>query len=119
MPPLRVLRIRVDGTDLSTDDLTLAESRRIEEATGVPWHRLQPLQSAVQASAVLVEVKARTVDRKAAQSWADGLTVAQVLEHLVMQDADREDDRPAEYVDGVPVIDPPPEAGEQGTTSSS
>ena len=117
MPQL--IRIRVDGSDLTTDDLTLAESRRIEEATGRSWHQLRPLASAAQASAVLVEVKARSVTREAAQKWADSLTVTQTLEHLVLVDAPREDDRPGEYDAGVPVVDPPPVPGEQGTTSSS
>lgn len=111
--------IRIDGHVLLFDDFTLAECRLIEEATGVTWYALNPLGSAKEASAVLAAVLRRDVDHVTAQARVDAMTLREMNKHLVLEPYEDDDDRPAEYVDGVPVVDPPRAAGEPVTTSSS
>lgn len=112
--------IRMDGHALLVDDLTLAEFRVIEERTGVPWTRVNPLVSAQQASAVLYVVAMRGgATAEQAQARVDAMDMPQVLKHLVLEPYEHEDDRPKEYEDGVPVIDPKADPAGQATTSSS
>jgi len=112
--------IRVDGHALLVDDLTLAEFRTIEEKTGTPWTRVNPLASAQQASAVLyVAILRGGVTAEQAQARVDAMSLTETLKHLVLEDYENDDDRPAEYVDGAPVIDPKADTAAPGTTSSS
>lgn len=112
--------IRVDGHALLIDDLTLAEFRTIEERTSVPWTRLNPLRSAAEAAAVLFVLFCRFgATAEEANARADGLNLKQALEHITLEDYEHADDRPSEYEDGVPVIDPKAGPGAPGTTSSS
>jgi hypothetical protein len=119
-PKKKRVVIRIDGHALLIDDLTLAEFRTIEEKTGVPWTRVNPLASAEQASAVLYVVLRRGgSSAEQAQARVDGMSLTQTLKHLVLEDYEHDDDRPAEYENGAPVIDPKADTAAQGTTTSS
>lgn len=111
--------IHVDSHALLVDDLTLAEFRTVEEKTNVPWTRLNPLRSAGEASAVLFVLFRRFgATSEQAQARADAMTLTQALEHFKLEDYEHEDDRPSEYEDGVPVIDPKAAPVAPETTSS-
>jgi hypothetical protein len=110
--------LRIDGLVLLVDDLTLDEFREIEAETGVRWSSVNPLVSADQAHAVLSAVLRRTMTAEDAQKRVGAMTLTETLTHIRLERYERSDDRPANYVDGVPVVDPPPATGGTVTTSS-
>lgn len=118
-PKQRVV-IRLDGHALLVDDLTLAEFRIIEERTGIAWHSVNPMRSANEASAVLYVLAQRGgKTAQEAQTWVDALTLPEALRFITTEPYEHPDDRPKEYVDGVPVIDPKADQAVAGMTSSS
>ena len=110
--------VRTDGVEFTWDDLTLAEWGRIEKATGVPWYDVHPLHHALHAHPVLVEALARAgVSRLEAQKRVDAMTSSEVLDRIKLEPYE-DDDRPSEYQDGVPVIDPKAAPAASVTTGS-
>jgi hypothetical protein len=103
----------VDGQKTRGDDLTLDEIVEVEKAAGTGWYALNPYNSAVHCRALLVEIYARSHSREDAQKLVGALTVRQAES---MVDFVAEDDRPIEYEDGIPVVDPKAGTGEPGTT---
>lgn len=108
------LHVKVDGVEYDVEDLTLDETCRFERATGASWGELNPTQSAVQCRAILLEFYARTRSRDEAEKVVGALSTRAAVEHIVLVEA--EDDRPAEYRDGVPVVDPKAEPAATATT---
>lgn len=112
--------IHVDGRALLIDDLTLGELRAVEEKTNIPWTRINPLRSAGEASAVLLVLfKREGLTDEQAQAKVDAIPFAKVLDEYIRLEDGPADDRPAEYDDGMPVIDPKAGPAAPGTTTSS
>jgi len=103
----------VDGQKFSTADLTLDEVVAVEQATGVGWYALNPVESAAQARALLVEIYARTRSRDEAKKIVGALTVRDAARSI---DWENDDDRPIEFENGIPVVDPKEGTGEPATT---
>ena len=84
----------------------------MEDETGETWLRMNPARSARQSRAILVQFVSRTVGedeaRKKVGSWPVRV-VADAIERV-------EDDRPDEYHNGAPVVDPKADAGAPETT---
>lgn len=111
--------IRIDGLVLTLDDFTLAEWERIEAATGVPWYDTRPLNYARHAIPVLTEAVVRAgTSRTEAAKRVEAFTSRDTLEHIKLEEFDNADDRPADFVDGRPVIDPKADPAGAATTGS-
>lgn len=106
------VRVTVGGDSWLVDDLTLDEVVEVEKETGESWLRLNPLRSAVHARAVMVRFLARTAGEDEARRRLGGMKVADVVAAITVVD----DDRPQEFHDGVPVVDPPQAGDGQATT---
>lgn len=98
---------------LTSDDLTLDEMAAIEAETGEPWIAVNPLARADHALAVLTRFYARGHDLKQGRARAGALTVAQTSAGVHWQ---KEDDRPIEHRDGIPVVDPKEDTAGSATT---
>jgi hypothetical protein len=99
------LRITVDGVgEWTTDDYTLDEMVAVEQACKFKWSYViaSAKDEAETARALVVHWLARTApDLEAAQKRAGSLTNRQVKVEQV-----EDDDRPIEWEDGLPVVDP-------------
>jgi len=93
----------VDGQKVRSDDLTLDEIVAVEGATGVGWYQLNPIESAAQCRAFLVQIHARTRTREEAEKLVGGMTAREAAAGIDFTEAD---DRPIEFDDGMPVVDP-------------
>lgn len=106
--------IKVDGQTFFVEDLTLAECRRVEQATGQSWRLIDPLRSAAHASALLTCFLARGSSVEAATAKVDAMRMDDALDLIDL--VDDEDDRPIEHTDGIPVVDPFPGTAAPATT---
>lgn len=100
------LTIRVDGVgEWSTDDYTLDEMVAAEKQRDVIWSFLLTRAEAGDAESVRALVAAwlarSEADPDAATKRAGALTNRQVTVKQV-----EDDDRPVQYEDGLPVVDP-------------
>lgn len=102
-----------NGKSYLDEDLTLAETAAIEDELGKTWLVINPLASAKHAKAIMTTLLARDMPREQAAAAIDGLSLRAALDAIERA----EDDRPAEYANGVPVIDPKAGPGEPETTS--
>lgn len=100
------------GGSFFVDDLTLDEVCAVEEETGETWLRMNPARSARQARSILVRFAARTLGDKEARRQVGSLSVRDVVGAIEVV----EDDRPSEFHDGSPVVDPKADTGAQVTT---
>ena len=91
-------KVTVEGQSFLTDDLTLDEAIAIEEATGVPWTRINPIDSGDHCKRIMTTFLARTRSAEEAAKIVGGLTLRQVLAQVVWVD----EDLPDEYEDGLP-----------------
>jgi hypothetical protein len=105
-------RVTVGGDSHLVDDLTLDEVVEVEKETGESWLLMNPIRSAVQARALMVRFLARSVGEDAARKQIGAMRVADVVAAIERVD----DDRPDEFVDGVPVVDPKADGGAAATT---
>ena len=108
--------VRVTVPDAGTfvvEDLTLDEVVAVERETGDTWVTLNPLRSAVHARAIMVRFLARTVGEDEARRRLGGLRVADVVSGI---ERVPDDDRPQEFRDGMPVVDPKADGGAPATT---
>lgn len=94
------------------DDLTLAEAAQVERETGETWLRMNPVRSAVQARAIVAAYLSRDLSEEEARKVVDKMTVRAYLDCIERVD----DDRPDEYQDGRPVVDPKAAEGAPATT---
>jgi hypothetical protein len=101
----------VDGQKVRSDDLTLDEIITVEQTAGVGWYQLNPVESAVQCRAFLVQIHARTRTREEAEKLVGGMTAREAAAGI---DFTEDDDRPIEFDDGMPVVDP-----KEGTAASA
>lgn len=90
------------GGSFFVDDLTLDEVCAVEDETGETWLRMNPARSARQARSIMVRFAARSLGEKEAKRIVGGLSVRDVAGAIEVT----EDDRPDEYQDGSPVVDP-------------
>jgi hypothetical protein len=93
----------VDGQKVRSDDLTLDEIVAVEQLTGVGWYQLNPVESAAQCRAFLVQIHARTRSREDAEKLVGAMTAREAAAGI---DFTKDDDRPIEFDDGMPVVDP-------------
>ena len=103
-------RFRVDGEEWTSDDLTLGEQCDIERKLGLKWSYLDPVAEVIPRQAVIAAWYSRTLSADEAEKKANALTVRQVHVEVV------EDDRPAEFDDGLPVVDPKADGAAPATT---
>jgi hypothetical protein len=93
-------RFQVDRDVFTSDDLTLGEQCDIERRLGFKFALLDPVQEAIPRQAFIVAWLSRRMSVEEATAAADALTARQVIVDLV------EDDRPVDWSEGVPVVDP-------------
>jgi hypothetical protein len=94
----------LDGQSFTSDDFTFAEVESIEAVTGSPWSTLNPLRSAAVARGFLATALIRSgMSDDDAKARIDALTVKDMKRMFTFTP---EDDRPQEYRDGLPVVDP-------------
>lgn len=104
------IQVTIDGVgSFLTDDLTVAESVAIEKATGRSWYELNPFRRAEDCQEVMVAFLARTVGEDVARKQVGAMTVAEVVDCLEVVP----DDRPQQYVEGMPD----PKAGDGSATT--
>lgn len=103
----------VDGRKIRSDDLTLDEIVAVEQAAGVGWYQLNPVESAVQCRAFLVQIHARTRSRDEAEKLVGGMAAREAAASI---DFAEDDDRPIEFDDGMPVVDPKEDTAGPATT---
>lgn len=65
-------RLRLDGVEITEDDMTLAEAKTVEKITNLSWVTIEPTRSAVHMSAILV----------AAAHHRDGLSIEEAEERV-------------------------------------
>jgi hypothetical protein len=106
-------RVTYGGDSWLVEDLTLDEVCEVEKETGETWLRLNPLRSAAHARAIMVRFVGRSVGVDEARRELGALPVADVVAALKVVP---EDDRPQEFHDGMPVVDPPQAGDAQATT---
>lgn len=108
------IHVTVEGVEYDLDDMTVDECVSFERATGTTWVAMNPTTSALHCRAVLVEFYARILPRDEAEKTVGGLSAKAAVKLISVVDA--EDDRPAEFRDGVPVVDPKAGQVEPATT---
>jgi len=96
------VKVTVGDASWFVEDLTLDEACEVEKETGESWLRLNPVKSAVQARAIIVRFLARDLGDKVAREQVGGMSLADVVAALEIVD----DDRPKEFHEGSPVVDP-------------
>lgn len=101
---------RVDGEEWTSEDYTLDEMVAVEKRTGIVWGGLRPDREAEHARAMVIAWYSRNMPDEA-EKRAGALTSRQ-FRVTEMDD----DDRPAEYRDGIPVVDPKAVGGAPATT---
>ena len=94
------------------DDLTLAEAAQVEQETGESWLLMNPVKSASQARAIMTRFLARSLGEEKARATVDGMSIRAYADSVEKVD----DDRPDEYRDGSPVVDPKAAEAAPGTT---
>ena len=107
------IRVTIGEQSWLTDDLTFAEVRQIEEETGETWAHANPLRSAKMAYAIMARFLARTMELDAARARLDAWSLRAVVDAITVVP---QDDRPQEFVDGMPVVDPKAGGAEPATT---
>ncbi len=103
----------VEGEKVSSDDLTLDEVIAVEKATGSGWFELNPYNSAAHCRAILVQINSRRRPKDDAEKLVGAMTIREAQDSV---DFVARDDRPEIYQDGIPVVDPKAERGEQAMT---
>jgi hypothetical protein len=73
---------------------------------------MNPARSAIQARSIIVRFLARSLGEDGARAQVGGMKVADVVSAITVVD----DDRPDEFRDGMPVVDPKGDAGGRSTT---
>lgn len=94
------------------DDLTLDEVCVVEDETGETWLRMNPVRSARQSRSIITRFLARTLGEEKAKERAGRLTAKETASAIEVTS----DDRPDEYHDGSPVVDPKEAGAAPGTT---
>lgn len=107
------MKVTVGGQVFLTDDLTIEEAERVEDATGESWLYINPLRSAKHCKAIMRQFALRSMSEAEADKAINGLTVKEALE--AVESVTEDSDLAAEWVDGMP--DPKAEAA--GSTSGS
>jgi hypothetical protein len=108
------LRIRVDGVgEWTSDDYTLDEMVAVEQTCKFKWAYVvgSATGEAESVRALIVHWLARRVDLATAQKQAGALTNRQMKVEVV-----EDDDRPIQWEDGLPVVDPKAATDGQVTT---
>lgn len=108
------IRLTVDGVgEWTSDDYTLDEMVAVEQTCKFKWSYVvsSAKDEAETARALIVHWLARRVDLDAARKQAGALTNRQVRVEQV-----EDDDRPIEWADGLPVVDPKAATDGQATT---
>jgi hypothetical protein len=103
-------RFEVDGDVWTSDDLTLGEQCEIERRLGLKYVLLDPAQEAIPRQAFVVAWLTRRMPYDEAVKAADALTGRQLRVSVV------DDDRPIEWHDGIPVLDPKADSDAPETT---
>jgi hypothetical protein len=101
-----------DHGSFIVDDLTLDEAVAVERETGESWLHLNPVRSANQARAIMVQFLARSIGEDKARAEVGKMTVGEFSKAVEVV----KDDRPDEFRDGQPVVDPKAVGVEPGTT---
>lgn len=109
---LNTYRVTYEGKTWTTEDLTLDETVECETEVGESWLALNPLRSAKWVRAILVRFLMRDHPEPEARKLIGSITVQQALKSITPA----EDDRPAEYEGGTPVVDPKAGEGAPVTT---
>jgi hypothetical protein len=104
-------RFDVDGETWSSEDYTLGEQCDIERKLGLKLSYLNPAEEAIPRREFIVTWLARKEKPEDAAKRADHLTDRQVRVTVV-----EDDDRPIEWADGLPVVDPKEATAAPGTT---
>jgi len=105
---------RVEGPDgpreWTSEDFTLDEMCMAENDTRLKWDYLDPTTEAEARRAMIAVFFNRAVPLDEAKKRAGALTARQVRVEKVA------DDRPMEFGDGLPVVDPKDDGAAGGTT---
>lgn len=104
---------RVGVTWRTSDDLTLDELEAIEKASGVGWAYINPLVSSDTARALLAAWLVRDGGTDEEVKATVAAMTAKTLKHTFRYIED--DDLPAEWEDGLPVVDPKAGASTAGS----
>lgn len=108
------VRITVDGVgEWTSDDYTLDEMVAVEQTCKFKWAYVvsSAKDEAETARALIIHWLARRQDLAAAQKQAGALTNRQIRISAV-----EDDDRPIQWEDGLPVVDPKEATAAPGTT---
>jgi hypothetical protein len=108
-------RLTFDDQGTYTDDLTMGEVVGVEAKVGESWVFANPIRSAkwaVELSVAVLVKRGATEDE--ARERVLALTTSQML-NCIESVADR-DDRPDEFRDGMPIVDPKAEEVATATT---
>jgi hypothetical protein len=108
-------RVTLDGKSWLSEDLTVDETCEIEAAVEDDWWFVvtAPVKTAKHARAILTALSARTHGKAEAAKRVGAMTARQMVDAFELVD---DHDRPIEWVDGLPVVDPKSEPGEPATT---
>lgn len=106
-----------DDEWFTTDDLTLAEAVRIEKVRGESWVTINPMASAFDAQEVLITFLMRTMAEAEAREQVEAWSLKEVTEDRIR--ITTTDDRPKQYANGLPVVDPKEGTDDSATSSSS
>lgn len=101
-----------DHGSFEVDDLTLAEAAQVERETGESWLYMNPVKSAEQARAIMTRFLARSLGEDKARAVVDGMAIRDYAKAVDVI----KDDRPDEFRDGSPVVDPKEAGVEPATT---
>lgn len=103
----------VDGKKIRSDDLSLDELIAVEQSTGIGWDELNPFTSAVVCRAFLVQIHARTRSPEEAAKVVGAMSGREAARAV---DVATDDDRPIEWDNGVPLVDPKEDTAGPATT---
>jgi hypothetical protein len=108
-------RVTLDGRSWLSEDLTVDETCDIEAEVEDGWWFIvfEPVKTAKHARSILVRLSAREHGMEEARKRVGAMTVGQMFAAF---EPVPEDDRPEQYEDGLPVVDPKSEPGEPATT---
>jgi hypothetical protein len=96
--------VTVGNREWRTDDLTLDEAIKIEEAIGRTWLEINPFRSAVDAKAIMVTFLTREMAPDAAAAKVGALSLREVLDGVKTA----KDDLPDTFEDGIPKAEDGP-----------
>lgn len=108
-------KVHVEGDAFYVDDLTLVEVALCEDETGESWLAVNPYRSAKWSKAIMTRFLARKIGEDKAAAVINGYTLRQALSCIELVP---EDDRPVEYSEGVPVVNPKAATDDSATTGS-